>query len=98
MLPIHTIVYPTDFSKRSEHAFHLAAALARDYGAQLVVVHVMPPSLVAYGEGVVLHDPEGYQESLRDKLHQYHVDDTRVGMVYRLHEGDPAFEIVRLAD
>ena len=28
MLPIHTILHPTDFSDRSEHAFHLARGWA----------------------------------------------------------------------
>ena len=31
MLPIHTILHPTDFSARSKSAFDLACALARDY-------------------------------------------------------------------
>ena len=30
MLPIHTILHPTDFSERSAYAFPLACALARD--------------------------------------------------------------------
>jgi hypothetical protein len=30
MLPIHTVLHPTDFSERSQHAFRLA----RDYGAR----------------------------------------------------------------
>jgi nucleotide-binding universal stress UspA family protein len=41
MLPIKTILHPTDFAKRSELAFHLACALARDYGARLLVAHVV---------------------------------------------------------
>src|SRR5208283_3206266 len=43
MLPIHTILHPTDFSARARSAFDLACALARDYDARLVVVHVKPP-------------------------------------------------------
>jgi nucleotide-binding universal stress UspA family protein len=42
MLPILTILHPTDFSDCSEYARQLAASLARDYGARLVVVHVAP--------------------------------------------------------
>ena len=97
MLPINTILVPTDFSKRSEQAFQFAGALARDHGAKLVVLHVMPASLMAYGEGVIAYEPEGYEQSLRDKLHQLKVNDPRVEVDYRLHEGDAATEILHVA-
>ncbi len=42
MLPIHKILCPTDFSDSAHAAFELAYALARDYRASLVVVHVAP--------------------------------------------------------
>jgi hypothetical protein len=35
VLPIRTILHPTDFSEQSRPAFNLACALARDYGAAL---------------------------------------------------------------
>jgi nucleotide-binding universal stress UspA family protein len=41
MLAIRTILHPTDFSERSEHAFHLACSLARDHGARVVLMHVV---------------------------------------------------------
>jgi nucleotide-binding universal stress UspA family protein len=40
MVLIHTILHPNDYSGHSEEAFHLACALARDYHARLVVLHV----------------------------------------------------------
>jgi nucleotide-binding universal stress UspA family protein len=49
MLPVRTVLHPTDFSERSDHAFHLACALARDCGARLFVLHVMKSPLVLYG-------------------------------------------------
>src|SRR5262245_6581425 len=57
MLPIHTVLHPTDFSDRSERALSLACALTRDYGARLVVLHVAPLPAMAYAEGVVAPDP-----------------------------------------
>jgi hypothetical protein len=33
MLPIKTILHPTDFSEHSAYAFRVACSLARDYGA-----------------------------------------------------------------
>jgi len=50
MFPIHTILHPTDFSGQADQALHMAAALARDYSARLVVLHVMPPPPVMAGE------------------------------------------------
>jgi nucleotide-binding universal stress UspA family protein len=44
-LPIHTILHGTDFSERSKSAFALACAVARDYEARLVVLHVKPPRM-----------------------------------------------------
>lgn len=49
MLPLMTILHPTDFSEHSEFAFRLACALARDYKARLVLLHVISPSEVLYG-------------------------------------------------
>jgi nucleotide-binding universal stress UspA family protein len=54
MLPIRTVLYPTDFSESSSFVFRLACALARDYGARLVVVHVAEPIVPIYADGVVI--------------------------------------------
>ena len=43
MLPITSILFPTDFSHTAEHAFEVACALARDYEAKLTILHVKPP-------------------------------------------------------
>ncbi len=65
MLPIKTILHPTDFSAPSEYAFRVACALARDYGAKLVVMHVdMPP--VTIGEVISSMEPEEYKQKLWD--------------------------------
>ena len=46
-----TILHPTDFSPGAEAAFRYACDLARDYGARLVVMHALEPSLPVVGEG-----------------------------------------------
>src|SRR5262249_2939014 len=89
MLPIHTILHPTDFSKQAEFAFQLACALARDYEAELFVVHVVTPPVVIYGEGVLSVEPEVYQEELREKLNRLHAEEPGVRVVHRLVEGQP---------
>src|SRR5262245_53299737 len=97
MLPIHTILHPTDFSDRSQYAFRLACALARDYGAELVVLHVAALPTVVYGEGVVPPDPEILFREAKARLHGLEVPDTNIRAERRFEEGDPATEILRVA-
>jgi nucleotide-binding universal stress UspA family protein len=68
MLPIKTVLHPTDFSDRSRPAFNLACALARDYGARLVLVHVERRPLVDPLMGVVPADADEYRQGLRNEL------------------------------
>jgi nucleotide-binding universal stress UspA family protein len=99
MLPIHTILHPTDFSTNSNCALQVAGALARDYGAELIVLHVapMPTAIYGIGEGVVPPRTEWDQE-LREELDQIHVADATVHLSHRLEEGDPVSEILRVAE
>jgi nucleotide-binding universal stress UspA family protein len=98
MLPIRTIVHPTDFSESSQAAFRLACSVARDYGAPLLVVHVVrPPATVAYEAGSMLFDPESYRDEMREKLDRVRPRHPGVRVGHRLAEGDPAAEILALA-
>jgi nucleotide-binding universal stress UspA family protein len=96
MLPIRTILHPTDFSDHSNHAFRLACSLARDYGARLFVLHVTSP-VVVYGEGLALPPPPAPKEPLMARLDQLVAQDPKVPMQHRLAEGDAATEILRAA-
>jgi universal stress protein A len=89
VLPIRTIVHPTDFSDRSESALSLAWSLARDHGAQLVVLHVIVPT----------EDPWLQQDAaeVREKLNQLPMPGAEVRVERRLTEGTPASEILRVA-
>lgn len=95
MLTIQTILHPTDLSPRSEYAFHLACALARDHGGSVVVLHVYPPP-VAHGE-VVARRQDDYEEQLRQHLHRIQAPGLTVCVRHRLAEGAPAEEILRVA-
>ena len=68
MMPIHTILHPTDFSPQAETAFNLACALARDYGARLIVMHVWEPPPVIYGDGYIPTPMPDTSEIFRSKL------------------------------
>ncbi len=98
MLSLHTILHPTDFSERSEFAFRLACALARDHNAQLVVLHVASMPVLIYAEGAAPANAEEYQEKLMDKLLELRPPDADIQVSHRLEEGNPASEILRLAD
>jgi nucleotide-binding universal stress UspA family protein len=99
MLPIRTVLYPTDFSEGSNFAFRLACTLARDYSARLIVVHVAEPIVPIYADGVIIPPPDVDvdKEPLRAKLHQLVPRDPNVRVEHRLAEGDAATEILRLA-
>src|SRR5438046_1576877 len=96
MLPIRTILHPTDFSDHSRYAFGLAFALARDHGARLVLLHVaVPPEIVC--QGAVIPLSETYQQQLLAELRRLRVPDPDLQVEYRLGAGDPAREILRVA-
>jgi len=98
MLPIHTILHPTDFSDRSQFAFRVACALARDYGARLVVLHADYLPVALYGEVIAPPRPEGYRETITDQLHQFTPPDPNIQVEYRLNEGEPVTEILGVAE
>src|SRR5437763_14229676 len=97
MLVIHTILHPTDFSDRSDYALRLACALARDYGAHLILLHVAPLPVAVYGEAALIPEPKAYQESVKRQLDQLQVPDASVPVDRQFEEGDAATEIIRLA-
>jgi nucleotide-binding universal stress UspA family protein len=98
MLPIKTILHPTDFSELAGHAFQMACALGRDYGARLLVCHVYQPPPLAYGEFGVAPPPLcDAPESLRERLALIRPAEDEVDVQHYLLEGDPAEEIVELA-
>jgi nucleotide-binding universal stress UspA family protein len=96
MFTIRTILHPTDFSDSSAAAFRLACSLARERGAQLLVLHVYPPP-IAHGEVVARRQDNGYHRLLWDQLHAFRPEDPAVGVDYWLREGEPAAEILKLA-
>ncbi len=90
MLPIQTILHPTDFSERSGYAFQLACSLARDRGARLIVLHVMPVPLV--------QEKFLYREEMAGALNRLGAPDAQVRLERRLEEGDAATQILRVAE
>ena len=97
MLPIRTVFYPTDFSEQAEPAFEFACALARDYGARMVIAHVSPPLIQVVGDGGFVNYPVGNIDTLMERLKTVRPADSRIAVEYKLVEGDAADEITRMA-
>jgi nucleotide-binding universal stress UspA family protein len=98
MLPIKTILHPTDFSKPSEAALRFACALARDYEARLVILHVVEPP-VYYGElGMTVPLPTDFHESLQARLSRLVPADSGIPVATILVEGSATREILHVAE
>jgi nucleotide-binding universal stress UspA family protein len=98
MLAIHSILHATDFSEHSEYAFKLASALARDYGAKLLILHVIDAPVPLYAEIPITPDPLEIEEEARRKLHELEVSDGKAQVERRVTTGDPPDEILRAAE
>jgi nucleotide-binding universal stress UspA family protein len=86
MLPIKTLLHPTDFTEASGHAFDVACQIVRGRGARVVVLHVVPPPN-RYSTEVVSGDPlAGIRESAPD-----------VPIDTRVEKGEPVDVILRIA-
>jgi nucleotide-binding universal stress UspA family protein len=87
MLPVKTLLHPTDLTEASRHAFDLACQIARDRGARVVLLHVVPPPNRHTTE-VVIGDPlAGFREIAPD-----------VPIDTRVEKGDPAGVILRTTE
>jgi nucleotide-binding universal stress UspA family protein len=96
MYSVRTILCPTDLSEQSGDAIEVARSLARDLGARLVVLHVLPPP-ASRAEAVARRPPDSYRDQIwNDYL--LPIEAPGVRLERRLEDGDPAEEIVRVAE
>lgn len=104
MLPIRTILHPTDFSASADHAFHLACSLARDHEARLVVLHVTAPAypivpeMVAIPPVAVELPTEEERENLRGRLEEIRPAGEGLAVEHRLEEGSVVDLITTVAE
>jgi nucleotide-binding universal stress UspA family protein len=98
MLPIRTILCPVDFTDGSKFAFELAEAMARDYGARMVVAHVVEPPRAMGVEGVLVFQPEINWDEFRQRLAECYHADPMIQVEHVVVEGNIALEILRLAE
>ena len=88
----HTILCPIDFSPTSGQAYTLACALAQDYAARLVALHVAPPPV----RGKALAELHRY-ESAWEAFCQAHAPSPAVQVERCYKPGDPAARILGMA-
>src|SRR6266404_5514146 len=96
MFPIHTILHPTDFSASSEAALVYACALAKDYGAEIVLLRVWEPLIVMGGEKYPQVPPNDVEETM-ERLNVLPVPEPSVKITRKVVVGEPPEEIVREA-
>lgn len=97
MLPIHKILHPTDFSDLSQAAFDVACALARDYSAELLVVHVNRPAPIFAPDGIAVAVPTEEPYELHAKLARMCATVPDVKVTHHLLSGEPTDEILKCA-
>lgn len=95
---VRRILFPTDFSSFTQPALQLASSLARDMGAQLLIVHVKEPPVelvAAGGLGVAELGLDG--ETIKAHLNRVAPTERVVSFERHLLMGSPVAEIVRFA-
>ncbi|MBX3415163.1 MAG: universal stress protein [Pirellulales bacterium] len=92
------ILFPTDFSTSSDAGLQHATVLARESGATLLIVHVEEPPL-AYGGGEMYYGvPNPDHAAIAEMLKAVVPTSPEVHYEHRLVVGEPAAEIVQLAE
>lgn len=97
MLPFKTILFATDFSPASTMAFSVASALARDYNARIVALHVVEPVRAGFAEFNTYVGPDEDKGVAMETLRSLKAPSPRLTIEYRLLEGEPAPVIAETA-
>jgi nucleotide-binding universal stress UspA family protein len=98
MLLIQRILCPTDFSESAQQALELAAALARDYRAELLVCHVCAVPVAVIADGIALPMIPEDEASARARLESLQAYQPNVPLGREFLDGEPTEEILRLAE
>lgn len=103
MINIKRILVPTDFSDSARHALGYGVSFAREYGAQLTLLHVVETLAVGYASDLfpvpmaeVFQEISGYARAELAKL-TAQVRERGVDVREIVAQGKPATEIIRVA-
>lgn len=103
MIVLRKILFPTDFSESARHALRYGISFAKEYKAELVLLHVVEDIAVSYASDLfpvpmarVFDELSGYANS---ELHKLSEEARARGVAVRelLAQGRPSIEIVRVA-
>jgi len=103
MLPISRILMPVDFSQRCLGMIPHVSQFARQYDAEILLLHVVNPVYVIPETGIsasaILSAPEWILTTQRKKMEEFAASELRDFRVRRLvYEGDPEAQIVTTAE
>lgn len=103
MINLKRILVPSDFSESARLALRYGISFAREYQAELTVLHVVETIAVGYASDLfpvpmaeVFQEISGYARSELAKLAQQ-ARDKGVTVVEKVVQGKPAAEIIRVA-
>ncbi len=94
-LKIHKILFPTDLSEKGNAALELAASIARDNQASLIIAHVLERFQPMVTTAAIVPAAEEHERQKElEKLHPMQAD---VPFEHRILEGPPATMLLKLA-
>ena len=102
MLPISRILMPVDFSHRCLGMIPYAKQFARQYNAEILLLHIVNPVYVIPETGIsasaILSVPEWILTTQTNKIEEFGASELRDFRVRRLvYEGHPEAQIVTTA-
>jgi nucleotide-binding universal stress UspA family protein len=95
---IRTILHPTDFSDCADDALRVARSLAREHGAQLIILHTIPMESVPIELALPPVDRRACQTALEVRAARLNGPELDLPAKTKLADGDAAEEIIRTAD
>ncbi|NQU08466.1 MAG: universal stress protein [Candidatus Abyssubacteria bacterium] len=104
MIKIEKILFPTDFSEHSKHAFTYALSFAKEYGARLYMLHVIED--VQYLANAYMFDVpmmpsfadmEQNRQKEMEEFIEREVADASVSVEKVIKHGRPFVEIIQMA-
>ena len=104
MIKLKRVLVPTDFSDSARHAFTYGLSFAKEYGAELVLLHVVENVTVGYASDLfpvpmaeVFQEISGYARAELAKLGQEARERGVSGVSEQVIQGKPSSEIIRFA-
>ena len=103
MIKLKKVLVPTDFSESARHALRYGMSFAKEYGAELVLLHVVENLTVGYASDLfpvpmaeVFQEISGYAKAELAKLAE---EARQKGVVVSelVAQGKPSAEIIRFA-